>query len=248
MRDACTWHHKTFLGQLYWHLAIKLHCTAVVLFTMDDLRTPYPPTTMAHLLPLFTLLLILYSEKPSHGHDVLLQLWLSLNIIGETGTKPTHPNLETVSIFIGAVVSNRAGKDRGVKPSIVNSTRQTQEDTGTPLTCTLGGETMEEVTRSDPNRQLPLPLSIQCHPEIPSWSQQGYRARYCYHWEVNGFLFCFYLCVVLFGVGFVVVVGSGFFFFFFFFSPFVFTVGFLFKTILLRYTIDSLSDSLAKNE
>ena len=103
-----------------------------------------------------------------------------------------------------------------MKPSIVNSTRQTQEDTGTPLTCTLGGETMEEVTRSDPNRQLPLPLSIQCHPEIPSWSQQGCRARYCYHWEVNVFLFfCFYLCVVLFGAGFVVVVGSVFLFLFF---------------------------------
>ena len=26
MCDQCTWHHKTFLGQLYWHLAIKLYC------------------------------------------------------------------------------------------------------------------------------------------------------------------------------------------------------------------------------
>ena len=185
MHDACAWNHEIFLVQLHWHLTIKLHCIAIVLYTMDDLRVPYPPTTTAHLPPLFALLLIPYPEKPSHGHDVRLQLWLSLNVIGETGATPTHPNLETVSIFIGAVVSNRAGKDRGVKPSIVNSTRQTQEDTGTPLTCTLGGETMEEVTRSDPKRQLPLPLSIQCHPEIPSLSQQGYRARYCYHREVN---------------------------------------------------------------
>ena len=26
MCDECTWHHKTFLVQLYWHLAIKLYC------------------------------------------------------------------------------------------------------------------------------------------------------------------------------------------------------------------------------
>lgn len=46
------------------------------------------------------------------------------------GGKPTHPNLETVSVFIlTAVLANRVGKDRGVKPSIANSTRQTQEDT-----------------------------------------------------------------------------------------------------------------------
>ena len=25
MRDECTWHHKTFPVQLYWHLAIKLY-------------------------------------------------------------------------------------------------------------------------------------------------------------------------------------------------------------------------------
>ena len=27
MCDKWTWHHKTFLMQLYWHLAIKLYCT-----------------------------------------------------------------------------------------------------------------------------------------------------------------------------------------------------------------------------
>ena len=26
MCDDCTWHHKTFLVQLYWHFAIKLYC------------------------------------------------------------------------------------------------------------------------------------------------------------------------------------------------------------------------------
>ena len=26
MCDECTWHHKTFLVQLYWHMAIKLCC------------------------------------------------------------------------------------------------------------------------------------------------------------------------------------------------------------------------------
>ena len=26
MCDECTWHHKTFLEQLYWHLATKMYC------------------------------------------------------------------------------------------------------------------------------------------------------------------------------------------------------------------------------
>ena len=26
MCDECTWHHKTFLMELYWHLAIQLYC------------------------------------------------------------------------------------------------------------------------------------------------------------------------------------------------------------------------------
>ena len=30
MCDECTWHHKTFLVQLYRHLAIKLNCTGGV--------------------------------------------------------------------------------------------------------------------------------------------------------------------------------------------------------------------------
>ena len=30
MCDECTWHHKTFLVQLYWHLAIKLYCIVFV--------------------------------------------------------------------------------------------------------------------------------------------------------------------------------------------------------------------------
>ena len=29
MCDECTWHHKTFLVQLYWHLAVKLYCVCV---------------------------------------------------------------------------------------------------------------------------------------------------------------------------------------------------------------------------
>ena len=28
--DECTWHHKTFLVQLYWHLAVKLYCIVLV--------------------------------------------------------------------------------------------------------------------------------------------------------------------------------------------------------------------------
>ena len=28
LNNECTWHHKTFLVQLYWHLVIKLYCTA----------------------------------------------------------------------------------------------------------------------------------------------------------------------------------------------------------------------------
>ena len=30
MCDECTWHHKTFLTQLYQHLAIKLYCIVVL--------------------------------------------------------------------------------------------------------------------------------------------------------------------------------------------------------------------------
>ena len=30
MCDECTWHHKTFLVQLYWHLAIKLYCIVLL--------------------------------------------------------------------------------------------------------------------------------------------------------------------------------------------------------------------------
>ena len=39
MCDECTWHHKTFLVQLYWHLAIKLYCiTPPLLVSCQDLR------------------------------------------------------------------------------------------------------------------------------------------------------------------------------------------------------------------
>ena len=34
MSDECTWHHKTFLVQLYWHLAIKLHCTLCITYNL----------------------------------------------------------------------------------------------------------------------------------------------------------------------------------------------------------------------
>ena len=32
MCDECTWHHKTFLMQLYWYWAIKLYCYIVLYF------------------------------------------------------------------------------------------------------------------------------------------------------------------------------------------------------------------------
>ena len=32
MCDECTWHHKTFLVQLYWHLPIKLYGIVLLLF------------------------------------------------------------------------------------------------------------------------------------------------------------------------------------------------------------------------
>ena len=57
--DECTWHHKTFLVQLYWHLAIKLHCVVntqhmskEVFFSFLHLLTTYPLLWKALILPL----------------------------------------------------------------------------------------------------------------------------------------------------------------------------------------------------
>lgn len=60
MCDECTWHHNTFLMQLYWHLAIQLYCI------VTQVPSFLPPTTIYNLLrpisypPLFMSILCIF--------------------------------------------------------------------------------------------------------------------------------------------------------------------------------------------
>ena len=120
------------------------------------------------------------------------------------GGKPTHPNLETVSVFIlTAVLANRVGKDRGVKPSIANSTRQTQEDTDALSLLARGRdngggdsewpENANSSSSSDPQRP---PRAQRCLSDVTESDiviVKGQR----YSWIVLlvlGVMFCFWGC------------------------------------------------------
>ena len=76
MCDECTWHHKTFLRQLYWHLAIKL-----LLYYIAGKPDVLTGISLC-LCPSFSVSLRLCTGRktPVYYHSVSVSLSVSLSV------------------------------------------------------------------------------------------------------------------------------------------------------------------------
>ena len=73
MCDECTWHYKTFLMQMYWHLAIKLYCLA--LYVTKDWQTTVLLFPFQHLKKSKCLKQNVFSIAVCHPHGINRSPW-----------------------------------------------------------------------------------------------------------------------------------------------------------------------------